>query len=305
MNFEKISFFEADSEELSSALSSLSEEERGVAEEAINYYLSVSSDIEFAFSFSKGTLLVRAFDFGRYFFLFPEALSDGAKTEPAIEDTVRYCVLEELEPTFFGVPREEIGAFASLGYRHVNIDADSPDASEYRVTLKNELSLLDQAPSIEEENVTLALLSESDSKAYAALCRDEKTNELMGYNFAEDYPDADEDTYLEIAMREFNYNSALTMAVRVGEVTVGDVAIHNLDFKGGADLSVRILPEYRRRGYAREALSLCLDIAEKIGLTRLYARVDNRNLPSLALFSENADERENQGDVTVFTYEIY
>lgn len=304
MNFEKISFLSADSDDFSSALATLCEREREAAEEAINYYLDACEDFEFAFSFFDGALLVRVFDLGRYFFLFPTPLSETADIELAIEETVRYCILEELEPIFCGVTSEEIGIFLSIGYRHINVDADSPDSSEYRVSLKNELSFFDEVSDFTGERITLAMLSDSDAQAYEVLCADEKTNEFMGYSIREDYPDADETACLEIAAREFAYNSALTLAVRVGGQTVGDVALHNLDFKGGADVSVRILPEHRRKGYAKEALSLTLTLAEQIGLTRLYARVDNRNLPSLSLFEAEADYVDNQGDVTVFTYEI-
>ena len=304
MNFEKISFLSADSDEFSSALDTLCEDEREVAEEAIDYYLDADEDFEFAFSVFGGALLVRVFDLGRYFFLFPTPLSETADIELAIEETVRYCILEELEPIFCGVTSEEIGIFLSIGYRHINVDADSPDSSEYRVSLKNELSFFDEVSDFTGERITLAMLSDSDAQAYAILCADEKTNEFMGYSIREDYPDADETACLEIAAREFAYNSALTLAVRDCGITVGDVALHNFDFKGGADVSVRILPEYRRKGYAKEALSLTLTLAEQIGLTRLYARVDNRNLPSLSLFEAEADYVDNQGDVTVFTYEI-
>lgn len=304
MNLNKISFLEADSKELSRLLDTLGKEEKAVAEETLGYYLSTDSDLQFAFCVFAGALLTRVFDFGTYLFIFPTALSEKADIKLAIEETVRYCILEELEPIFCGVTNEEIGIFLSLGYRHINVDADSPDASEYRVSLKNELSFLDEVSDFAGERITLAMLSDSDAKAYAMLCSDEKTNEFMGYSVREDYPDLDKNTCLEIAMREFAYNSALTLAVRVGGQTVGDVAIHNLDFKGGADVSVRILPEHRRKGYAKEAFAMTLDIAEQIGLTRLYARVDNRNLPSLSLFEAESNYVDNQGDITVFTYEI-
>ncbi len=304
MNFKKISFFSAESDEINLALEALCEDEREVAEEAMDYYLGADEDFEFAFSVFAGALLVRVFDLGRYFFLFPTPLSETSDIKLAIEETVRYATLEELEPIFCGVSSGEIGVFLSLGYRHINVDSDTPDAAEYRVTLKNEISFLNEVPDIEGDRITLALLSETDSDAYAKLCADEKTNEFMGYSLREDYPDADKNTCLEIAMREFSYNSAMTLAVRNCGITVGDVALHNLDFKGGADVSVRILPEHRRKGYAKEAFSLTLDIAKKIGLARLYARVDNRNIPSLSLFGAEANGVDSQDNVTVFSYEI-
>ena len=304
MNIEKISFYAADSEELSLALDSLPPDAREVAREVIRYYSLIDSEAEFKFAPIGEALSVRVFDYGRYSFIFPIPLSDGADILSAVEKTVVYSYLEELEPVFLSVPSEDIGVFSLLGYRHFDVDAASPDGAEYRVTLKNELSLADGISEATGGRISLSPITEADSRPYAKLCRDEKTNEFMGYDWREDYPDADDTLFVDICKREFEYCSALTLAVRLDGRLVGDAALHNFDYKGGADISLRILPEYRRRGYAKEALSLLLDISREIGLVRLYARVDNRNTPSLSLFSEKADQTEKQADVSVFVYQI-
>ena len=304
MNIEKISFFLSDSEELSAILGGLEGEASETLCDAVDYYLSQCDDVDLSFSVAYETLIVRVFDYGRYYFIFPTPLSDAADMLSAIDATVRYCYLEGIEPIFSAVPVEEIAAFFSLGYRHVNVDADSPEADQYRVTLKNELSLMDEPPYIDGTQISLYPLSDSDETAFARLCRDEKTNELMGYNWNLDHPDADDAAFLEAAKADLAYSQSLTLAIRAECVTVGDVAFHNFDYKGGADISVRILPEYRRRGYAREAIALATDISEGLGLTSLYARIDNRNLPSLRLFSHSFERTETTEEITVYTHRI-
>ena len=305
LNIEKISFYSSEDKALSDSLRALEFAESERAFEYIEGCLSAEGEYELAFSLVGKTLIARVFELGRYFFLFPIPLSESADINLAVCECVKYCTLEQIEPIFSAVPKAEIGAFGSLGYRHINIDADTPDCSEYRVVLKNELSLSDFTGKYEGERISLSPLNESDTKAFAALCRDRETNKYMGYDWLSDYPDADDKTFLEVALREFNFDSALTLAVRLGSKTVGDVAIHNLDYKGGADVSVRILPEYRRLGYAREAFSLLLDAACDMGLVRIIARVHKDNAPSLSLFAEGASSREDLGESVVFTYELF
>ena len=302
LNIRKISFYSADDEAFLNSIRTLKADEFELAREYVDGCLSVEGEYEIAFSLVGKALLSRVFEFGRYYFLFPFPLSESADILRAVSECVRYCALEQLEPAFSAVPKTELGVFLSLGYRHMNVDADSPDSSEYRVVLKNELSLSDGIEKYEGEKISLSLLDESDAKAFAKLCRDIETNKYMGYDWLSDYPNADDKTFLEVAMREFSFDSALTLAVRLGSQTVGDVAIHNLDYKGGADVSVRILPEHRGKGYAREAISLAARIATDIGLVRLNARVSRENIPSLALFKK---WKENSTDtMSVFTLEL-
>ena len=304
MKVEKISFFSLESEAFSSLLDSMGTEVAEVARDAAGYYLSQCDEAELSFCVSCDSLLVRVFDYGRYSFIFPTPLSDGADALSAIDEVVRYCYLEGIEPVFCAVPTEDIPSFFTLGYRHVNLDADSPDADQYRVTLKNELSLADEPPYIDGGGISLYPLSDSDAAAFARLCRDEKTNELMGYNWNEDYPDADDSVFLQVAKTDIAYSQSLTLAVRAEGITVGDVAFHNFDYKGGADILVRILPEYRKRGYAKEAIALATDISKRLGLLTLYARIDNRNVASLHLFSRSFEMAEISEKITVYTYRI-
>ena len=189
MKIDKISFSAFESEALMRELDGLSESERDGAEEIIGAYTSPDDIEEVAFSISHGSLTVRCYDGEDYSFSFPYEICEGADLSGAVGAVVRYAMLEEVSPVFEGVPRECISLFFDLGYRHINLDSDSPDSETYRVTLKSECDLLGDHPEAACEEITLSRIVESDLSDYARLVRDEKNNKYWGYDFHEDFSD--------------------------------------------------------------------------------------------------------------------
>ena len=305
MKIDKISFFEQESNEISSALQSLIPIEREAAKEIICDFLSVDSDFSFAFAFTHGTCVARCFDGAEYTFSFPYEISEYADVFMAVEETVRYAVLEEIEPVFEGVPAERVGMFFTLGYRHINADSDSPDSDTYRISLKSECALIDCYPEAACENTELCALRKNDFSDYERLCRDVENNKYWGYDYREDYGDAKDVSFAALAERDFELSSALSLAIMDSGKFVGEALISSFDYKGGADISVRILPEFQNKGYGSRALSLLFEIAEKMGLVKLYARVYKENAPSISLFSKQADEAREEKDTVVFVYNLY
>lgn len=305
MTVKKISFLMADSSELFSALHLLSEAERENAEEIIESYLSYDSDLFFGFAFVLGTLTVRIFDGAEYTFSFPYEISEKADLPGAVQEVVRYAVLEEIEPIFEGVPREMAECFFRLGYRHINADSDSPDSQTYRITLKNECSFFDECPKAVLSDIELSPISDEDASDYARLSRDALNNKYWGYDYREDYGNASDGLFLGLARRDFELNSTVSLAIRAAGKFIGEALISSFDYRGGADISVRILPEYQNKGYARRALVLLFEIAQKMGLVTLYARVYKENLPSISLFSKEADEMLEEEEAAVFVYNLY
>ena len=305
MTVDKISFITPDDERFSSFLDSLSDSEKEEARSIIDTYLSTLGDVSFAFAITRGALIVRAFDGVEYSFLFPYEICENADLGGAIEEAVRYAVLEEIEPIFQGVPSEYAELFFRLGYRHINADSDAPDSLSYRIALKNECSLLEDFPYNDADGLELSYIREEDISDYARLSRDDANNKYWGYDYKEDFPDCEDRFFLELRERDFESYSALSFAIRKGGKFVGEALISSFDYKGGADISIRILPEHQKKGYAGNALSLLFEIAEEIGLITLYARVFSENTPSAALFSKHADESFCDGEITVFVYHLY
>ena len=304
MMTDKISFKTAEDENFSLLFSELSKAEREEAEDIIGYYLSMETDVSFAFAALGSLLIVRAFDGGKYSFVFPYELSEGADASAAVEAVVKYAMLEEITPVFESVPRECAGIFYTLGYRHIKSDSDSCDSETYRITLENECALFGDCPSAYSDGVELSRLKAEDESDYARLWRESENNKFWGYDFREDYGECDDSFFLSLAERDFESYSTLSLAVRAEGRLLGEALISSFDYKGGADLAIRILPEHQRQGYAGKALSLLFEIAQNMGLTTLYARVYKENSASVALFSPDADSSVDDGEKITFTYEL-
>ena len=286
MKIDKISFSPYGSDNFFGLMESLSEEEREAAEEIVDFYVSGSQGAEFAFAVVSGNLLIRAYAEEEYSFLFP----------------YEYASLEEIEPIFEAVPTEYTELFSELGFRHIRVEPDSADEESRRVQLMNELSLFEGELKASLGALSLSQIEDSDAVDYARLWRDEANNKYWGYDFREDHADADDGFFVELARRELSSASALSLAVRSGNTFVGEALLSCFDYKGGADLSIRILPDFQRMGYAKATFEMLKRIASEIGLVKLYARVYEENIPSIRLFEAKADEKRREDDILIFTY---
>ena len=306
MKIEKISFIESKEKSAKKLFPKLDGEARERALEIVSSFLDAEFDASFAFSVTDGTLVVRIFDGIDYSFVFPYDISEGADLKAAIENVVKYAVLEEIGITFECVPAECVSLFFELGYRRIEASADSPDNETYRVVLKNECELVSDYPEAEDfEGMTLSRLADDDTESYASLCSDAENNKYWGYDYREDNEALTGEDFLEMANMDYASNSTLTFAVRSDGVLLGEALISSFDYKGGADVSIRILPDQQKKGYARRALSLLFEIAREIGLTTLYARVCSENLSSIRLFEKDTESREAFEDTVIFTYPLY
>ena len=305
MTTDKISFVLPCDERFATVLSSLSPKERKAADEIIDHYLSVEcGDISFAFTVAFGTLIVRVFNGSRYSFIFPYEISEAADMRAAIACAVRYAVLEEIEPVFEDVPREMVELFFQMGFRHINSDSDLPETDTYRITLKNECSLIEEYPSASDGELSLSHMTDGDASEYERLVKDEQNNKYWGYDYREDYPDCAGQFFVSLSHRDFELGLVLSLAIRHNGRFIGEALIASFDYKGGADISIRILPEHQNKGYAGRAFGLLRKIAGQMGLVTLYARVYKENKPSVFLFSKDADEEREEDGTIVFSYRL-
>lgn len=258
---------------------------------------SGAEDDAFFFTVACGCLVVRVFSYGRVSFLFPLELAGDADVFTAVEEVRRYATLEEVPLVFLDVPPERLGDLL-CGFRHADVDAETPDASSYRVRIKTECELLDEFPEIAFGTVLLDALTDADAGSYGRLCRDETVNRLFGYDYREDYPDATDVTFLTLAREEFSHGSALVFAVRekTGGEFLGEATLYAFDGRGGAFFAVRLLPEWQRRGFAADAVSAMAEFAASLGMHELTGECRAENLPSVALFSKFGTPEE-EGDL--------
>lgn len=260
-------------------------------------------DVELAFSVYAKCALVRVFDMGRYSFLFPLELCEGASVTEALGAISKYAAREELGLRFVGVPAESLSSFA--GFRHFDIDADDPCGESYRIRIKTECELITEIPDVEEGRVKLNALKEADIPAYARLCRDENVNKYWGYDYRDDVSSPEDAYFYEAAANELSRGVALAMAIRKGCEFIGELTLYSFDAKGGAELAVRLLPEYWGRGLGSEAILAAKAAAREIGLTVLYTDVMNENLRSIRMLDGIGELVKRGGNKSTYKINIY
>lgn len=79
----------------------------------------------------------------------------------------------------------------------------------------------------------------------------------------------------------------IAIALRADGSLIGDCGIHVLETDSlVAEIGITIAPAFQSKGYAKEALNAALELLfEKLGRHRVFASVDPRNLPSMALMN--------------------
>lgn len=187
----------------------------------------------------------------------------------------------------------------SPGLRKSKLQYHPIKIEEYiSVDVNTELTRLSEPPKIETERLVLDLISERDEEAYNRLCLDEQHNRYWGYDYREQVTGTPpRDYFWRDAIADYENKVSLTLAIRRGGEFIGEVVINEFDYRGSANLGVRILPEYTGRGYGREALSAAAEYAlYKIGLDSVTAYCYKGNTASYRLLSscmklESEDEK--------------
>jgi len=160
-------------------------------------------------------------------------------------------------------------------------------AGKMRFDVGCELDLLQEIPALETERLTLSALGEEDKTAYNALCLDDARNRWWGYDYRQDLHGAlTEDYFLDVARRDFEKRWAVNWAIRLDGKCIGEAVLYNVDWRGGAELGVRIAPEYAGYGYGTEAFAAAAEWAlYGLLLTRVVVKCYKENTASYRMLS--------------------
>ena len=291
--------------DIEAMLSDLSTDERENAKEIICDYGTFSSEgeMEFGVCISGRCLCTRVFDYGRYYFLAPAKLCDGADLKQAYLDILEYAKREELPFNIHEVPAEHFSTL--LGFiRHVDVDAEGTDGESFHLNIKNECQLLDEIPEFENDELLIRGLCGDDALPYARLCRDKKVNKNFGYSPADDHPDATDEELLELALTEFDRGLCISLALEYSNEFVGDALFYAFDGMGGAEIAMRILPERQGRGLGALFLENLFEYAASIGLLRVGAFVKKENVASVVMCSKFMEKISEDGDRVFFSKDL-
>ena len=176
-------------------------------------------------------------------------------------------------------------------------------AGKMRFEVGCELDLLKSIPEIATERLTLSALNEADKDAYNALCLDDERNRWWGYDYRQDLQgELTEDYFLDVARHDFEKHWAVNWAIRLDGKCIGEAVLYNVDWRGGAELGVRIAPEYAGNGYGTEAFAAAAEWAlYGLLLTRVVAKCYKENTASYRMLSSCM--RKTGEDETFFYFE--
>ena len=231
------------------------------------------------------------------------------------------CHIEKGLPQYEGVYPAMVQSFAAAhsdGVRWINREDDAGDrglrtsklqylpaslGAKVRVRIRNELAYLEEIPALRSERLTLDALKEEDKAAYNRLCLDDERNRWWGYDYRTDLKgELTEDYFLEVARHDFQNKLAVNFAVRLDGVFIGEAVLYQFDYKGGAELGCRILPEFGGSGYGAEAFRAAAEWSlYGLGLYRLKAKCFHENEASRKMLS--ACMRPSGEDDTFYYFE--
>ena len=265
-------------------LADLPDELAADAEELLDSALDMTDDVsEIGVAVHCSHFLLRLFDGDGYWFLYPVPLSDLACTPEVLTELAAYAMEQMVELRFFDVPEEELDVMREI-FPHV--DGAFVGDGVFNVEIRNELSLLEGFPEITDEDLSLELITDLFADDYYKLMSDPDVNLYYGYDYREDLPQGGAEDLIRVALAEADASTALTYAVKMNGDFIGDAVLFYPDFRGGAEIAIRLFPSFQGKGIGTRTLKLLVELAYRIGFSKLYARVDGRNLRSLALMDK-------------------
>lgn len=210
------------------------------------------------------------------------------------------CHIEKGLPQYEGVYPFMVQSFAqahSGGLTWINREDDAGDKGlrtsklqylpaflgvKVRVLARSELSSLGTVPMLKSERLVLDALQDGDKEAYNRLCLDDARNRWWGYDYRDDLEgEWTEDYFLDVSREDFRSKLAVNFAVRLEGKLIGEAVLYRFDYRGGAELGCRILPEYGGNGYGAEAFRRAADWSlYTLGLYRLKAKCYHENAAS-------------------------
>ena len=266
--------------------------------ENLSELLSKYGEGNVALCLFSDTALIRIFDNEEYSFLYPCRLPQG-KTVEAVDAIAEYAVREEIGLLFQRVPKAALMTLVG-NFCYCDVRREDFESEYYTVRMRSEADLMGKAPTVKGDGVTLSALKRKDIPEYAAVCREQSGLLHWGYDYREDEPTASDEYFYNVQLSELYRGVSMTFGVRLGAKLIGEASFYAFDYKGGAEIGFRLLPEYRGRGLGRATLEALLLAAERIGLFTIYATVDKKNLPSLSLISQYMDKIEEKDEIIRF-----
>ncbi|MBQ8885307.1 MAG: GNAT family N-acetyltransferase [Clostridia bacterium] len=229
--------------------------------------------------------------------------------------------IEKGLPEYEGVYPATVQAFATAfagGVKYINREDDAGSRglrisklqyqpleilAKYDVKIKTPLNRLKKVPTVRGENgVCLTPISERDIPEYNRLCLDDERNRWWGYDYRKDCEHPARDWFYKDQKKDFASRTAMNFAIRKDERFAGEVILYNFDFCGGAEIGVRILPEFDGQGIGRYAFNLAAGYAiYKLELSKIKGKCLKENIASEKMLSSVMKKSGEDGQYYYYT----
>lgn len=142
-------------------------------------------------------------------------------------------------------------------------------------------------PELKTERLVLNAMTEKDIPDYNALVLDKERNRWWGYDDAGALGGPVEyASFYNVAMRDWEKKTAVNFAIRLDGKMIGEAVLYNFDFRGGAELGVRIAAEYAGHGYGTEAFqAVAMWALYTVHMVRVVAKCFHENEASYKMLS--------------------
>ncbi len=213
--------------------------------------------------------------------------------------------IEKALPEYEGIYPATVQEFAKTfagGVKYINREDDAGSRGlrisklqyqpleilrKHEIHVKTAINRLKKIPIVKGENgISLTPICEKDIPAYNRLCLDDERNRWWGYDYREDCPKPSRDYFYKDQKRDFANRMAMNFAIRKEGKFVGEAILYNFDFKGGAEIGVRILPEADGQGIGRYAFGLVANYAiYTLELVQINGKCLKENVASAKMLS--------------------
>jgi RimJ/RimL family protein N-acetyltransferase len=294
-----ISFSVINDENKDEKLNIFPKDERAEAAEYIASALDFGYD-EVAVCYYMGMLLIRVYDGEYYVFISPIPLASGACEMDGVRAVREYAVKEDIPLFFADVP---LYLFDDTRDYFADVDFDVSDDGECaEVTVNSPADASVRIPTIECDRVVLAGLTSDEIEDYAHLSTEESGLRYYGYSYGCEVESPSAEYFYERQLYDYTVGLAMTFGVYFEGELIGECVLHHFDLIGGAEISIRLLPEHRGLGFGREILTAVIRYKAILDIDTLYATVHRENAASVGLFSSVMDEYRREGELIYYKF---
>ena len=115
---------------------------------------------------------------------------------------------------------------------------------------------------------------------------DDELNKYWGYDYREDLgKETPSPKYFYEFMRGLKEKKEeYSLAIKLEGKMIGELVLHNFDYRGGVEIGYRINKAYQRKGYTKEGARALINYAfEKLGAKFVKTRCYKQNVASYSL----------------------